>query len=92
MTFWLRRTILNRCGGRRLLVTPADGKTIAAFCRPTVPGTPADRRVAFSSPWRTIYFDSVEDVSQQIQFAAAKFSEDVTIRQEDQACVSRVPA
>lgn len=35
-----------------------------------MPGTAAGARVPFSSPWRTIHFDRVEDVSAQLQFAA----------------------
>ncbi|HCE46480.1 MAG TPA: hypothetical protein DET40_23290 [Lentisphaeria bacterium] len=57
-------------GDMRLLVTQVKGKTKALIYRPVVPGTPDDRKVPFSSPWRTIKFDQVEDVSDKVQLTA----------------------
>jgi hypothetical protein len=54
-------------GDLRLLVTTVDGKTRAALYRAVVPGT--KEPVKFSSPWRTITIDAVEDVSDQVQLA-----------------------
>lgn len=56
-------------GDLRLLVTLVKGQPLALLYRASVPGTAAQDRVPFSSPWRTIYFDRVEDVSAQVQFA-----------------------
>lgn len=56
-------------GDLRLLVTRVDGKTRATLYRPVVPGTPASARVPFSSPWRTIAFDRVDDVSEHVEFS-----------------------
>jgi hypothetical protein len=54
-------------GDLRLLVTTVKGKTLAVLYRPVVPGTKDP--VPFSSPWRTITIDRVEDVSQQVKLA-----------------------
>ena len=43
----------------RLLIAPMGGEMVAMCYEPNVPGTPAGRRVAFSSPWRTIHMDRV---------------------------------
>ncbi|MCX7008593.1 MAG: hypothetical protein NTY53_15300 [Kiritimatiellaeota bacterium] len=56
-------------GDQRLLVTLVKGKPLALLYRASVPGTATKDRVPFSSPWRTIYFDRVEDVSAQVQLA-----------------------
>jgi len=69
-------------GNSRLIVTRADGKTHAAFYEPSVPGTPADKRVAFASPWRTIYFDRVTDVAKDVEFATTKYTEEVTEKKQ----------
>ena len=62
-------------GDIRLTVTqvkdPSDKKgvavkTFAVLYRPVAPGTKTEK-VAFSSPWRTINFDSVEDISDKVQ-------------------------
>jgi len=53
----------------RLLVTQVNGKTAATLYRAVVPGTAAQNRVPFSSPWRTIHFDVVEDVSDIVKLA-----------------------
>jgi len=57
-------------GDLRLLVTMAKGKPVAALYRPVVPGTkdPA----AFSSPWRTVKIDRVDDVSKDVELAGDK--------------------
>ena len=46
------------------------GKTLAVLYRPVVPGTKDP--VPFSSPWRTITIDRVDDVSDQVQLAGAE--------------------
>jgi len=64
-------------GDLRLLVTlvpdsanKSATRPLALLYRAVVPGTPQADRVPFSSPWRTIHFDRVDDVSGQVQFAA----------------------
>jgi hypothetical protein len=52
----------------RLLVTQVDGKPRAVLYEPVSPGTTSEK-VPFSSPWRTVTFDRVEDVSSQIELA-----------------------
>lgn len=59
-------------GDLRLLVTMVKGKTKALLYRPVVPGTPADKKIPFSSPWRTIAFDQVLDVSDKVKLAGNK--------------------
>ncbi len=54
----------------RLLVTLVKGKPRAVLYRAKVQGTV--QPVAFSSPWRTIHLDTVEDVSAQVSFATDK--------------------
>jgi hypothetical protein len=63
-------------GDLRLLVTmitdpagKAPPRRKALLYRAAVPGTAAKDRIPFSSPWRTIYFDRVDDVSDQVQLA-----------------------
>ena len=55
-------------GDMRLIITQVKGKTKALLYRAVVPGT--KEAVPFSSPWRTITLDKVEDVSEQVQLAA----------------------
>ncbi|HEV7405805.1 MAG TPA: hypothetical protein VGO11_22870, partial [Chthoniobacteraceae bacterium] len=55
-------------GDQRLLVTLVKGKPMAMLYRAKVPGT--KQPVAFSSPWRTINLDVVEDVTDRLVFAA----------------------
>ncbi|MBL6764942.1 MAG: hypothetical protein ISQ14_08295 [Verrucomicrobiae bacterium] len=55
-------------GDLRLLVTQVDGKPRAVLYEPVSPGTTSEK-VPFSSPWRTVTFDRVEDVSSQIELA-----------------------
>ena len=54
-------------GDERLLITRVKDKTLALLYRAVVPGT--KEPVPFSSPWRTITIDRVDDVSAQTQFA-----------------------
>ncbi len=56
-------------GDVRLLVTLVKGKPLALLYRAVAPGTAAADRVPFSSPWRTIFFDRVEDIGAQVQLA-----------------------
>lgn len=58
-------------GDLRLLVTLIKNQPRAFLFRAVVPGTAAGKRIPFSSPARTIYFDQVQDVTGDIQFAAA---------------------
>ncbi|HZE96378.1 MAG TPA: hypothetical protein VE981_05100 [Planctomycetota bacterium] len=55
-------------GDVRLVVTMVKNKPMAALYRAVVPGTP--NPVPFSSPWRTVTFDRVDDVSAEVQLAA----------------------
>ena len=55
-------------GDQRLLVTRVGNKPRALLYRAKVPG--ATEPVAFSSPWRTITIDAVEDVTAQIALAS----------------------
>jgi hypothetical protein len=57
-------------GDLRLLVTQVEGKPRAVLYRAVVPGT--KEPVPFSSPWRTITLDRVDDVSAQVELAAGK--------------------
>lgn len=54
-------------GDIRLLVTRVAGKTCALLYRAVVPRT--KEPVKFSSPWRTITLDRVDDVSAEVQLA-----------------------
>ncbi len=66
-------------GDVRLLVTTVKGKPLALLYRAVVSGTSEKDRVPFSSPWRTIYFDRVEDVSAQLQFAEKDGNYEISI-------------
>ena len=57
-------------GDVRLIVTMVKDKPLAVLYRAVVAG--ATEKVPFSSPWRTITFDEVRDVSDQIQLAGEK--------------------
>ncbi len=57
-------------GDQRLLITQVKGQTRALLYRAKVPGT--KEPIGFSSPWRTINLDVVEDVSQQVTLATDK--------------------
>lgn len=54
-------------GDERLLITQVKGQTRALLYRARVPGT--KEPVAFSSPWRSIPIDVVEDVSEFVNLA-----------------------
>lgn len=56
-------------GGERLLITQVNGKPVAALYRPKVPGTTTDP-VLFSSPLRTVPFDRVDEVTDQVTLAS----------------------
>ena len=55
-------------GDQRLLITLVKGQPRALLYRAKVAGT--TKPVSFSSPWRTIYLDSVDDVTSHLAFAA----------------------
>jgi hypothetical protein len=55
-------------GDVRLVVTMAKGKPMAALYRAVVAGS--KEPVPFSSPWRTVTFDRVDDVSDKVELAA----------------------
>ena len=55
-------------GDIRLVVTQVEGKAVAMLYRAVVPGTTAP--VPFSSPWRTVTIDRVEDVSAVVELSA----------------------
>ncbi len=57
-------------GDERLLVTLVSGKVRALLYRAKVLGT--TEPIAFSSPWRSIHLDTVEDVSQYVNLASDK--------------------
>jgi hypothetical protein len=54
-------------GDQRLLVTTVKGETRALLYRAKIPS--AKDPVGFSSPWRTISFDAVDDVSSDVALA-----------------------
>jgi hypothetical protein len=66
-------------GDMRLLVTVIDKKPKALLYRAVVPGTKDTDKVPFSSPWRTVTFDKVEDVSSLIEFAGAEGNYEISI-------------
>jgi hypothetical protein len=64
-------------GDARLLVTLVHDKPLVLVYRAVVPGTKDP--VPFSSPWRTITFDRVDDVSDKLQFAAGEGNYELSI-------------
>jgi len=56
-------------GDLRLLITRVKDQTRAVLYRAVVPGTA--KPVPFSSPWRTITLDRVDDISAQVEFATS---------------------
>jgi hypothetical protein len=56
-------------GDLRLVITRVGNATRGLVYRQVVPGTAAGDRIPFSSPWRTITFDAVEDVSASVTLA-----------------------
>jgi hypothetical protein len=57
-------------GDLRLLVTQVQGKPKAVLYRAVVPNT--KEPVPFSSPWRTLTLDQVDDVTEHLEFAAGE--------------------
>ena len=57
-------------GDLRLLIFVSMGKAHALLYEQVVPGTGLADKVAFSSPVRSILFDRVRDVTEQLEFAA----------------------
>ena len=64
-------------GDLRLLVTQVNGKPMAQLYRAIVPG--AKEPVPFSSPWRTITLDQVQDVTTQVELAGQEGNYEVSI-------------
>ena len=64
-------------GDVRLLVTLVHDKPLALLYRAVVPGTKDP--VPFSSPWRTITIDRVDDISDKLQFAASEGNYELSI-------------
>jgi hypothetical protein len=76
-------------GDERLLIARVKGKTVAMLYEPVVAGSPHStagsakgESAAFSSPLRTLRFDRVENVSDQVQFAS-------TIEKDEKARTER---
>jgi hypothetical protein len=59
-------------GNMRILAAMVDGKPKAMLYMPSVPGTPQDKRVKFSSPVSSIFFDKVEDITDKVELVAGK--------------------
>jgi hypothetical protein len=64
-------------GDARLIITKAKNKTVAMLYRAVVPGTTDP--VPFSSPWRTITLDRVEDVGGRVQLAGTNGNYEISI-------------
>ncbi|MHB8971591.1 MAG: hypothetical protein ACYC3X_18500 [Pirellulaceae bacterium] len=64
-------------GDLRLLVTKVKDNTLALLYRAKVPGT--KEPVLFSSPWRTISIDQVENVSTQVELASLESNYELAI-------------
>ena len=64
-------------GDIRLIVTQVKGKTMALIYRGVVAGTKTP--VPFSSPWRTITLDSVENVSSDVQLAGTDGNYEISV-------------
>jgi len=64
-------------GDVRLLVTMVKGKPMAMLYRPVAPG--AKEPVKFSSPWRSISMDEVQDVSDQVALAGKGGNYEVSV-------------
>ena len=61
-------------GDLRLIITYVKNRPLALVYRAVLPGF-SGSKVPFSSPWRTITFDQVEDISNQLIFKAGKDGE-----------------
>ncbi len=66
-------------GDLRLVVTLVDTKPWALLYRPVVSGTKGADKIPFSSPWRTITFDQVEDVTDKLEFARKDGNYEISI-------------
>jgi hypothetical protein len=66
-------------GDIRLVVTMVHNKPWAMLYRAVVKGVLPANKVQFSSPWRTITLDKIEDVSSQIQFASKNGNYEISI-------------
>lgn len=66
-------------GDSRLIVTRVAGKLRALLYRAVVPGTADSAKVPFSSPWRTITFDKVEDISRHVELGAADGNYEISV-------------
>ncbi len=64
-------------GDVRLLISEVNGKPLAMLYRAVVPGTVEP--VPFSSPWRTITLDEVNDVSSEVTLAGANGNFEISI-------------
>jgi hypothetical protein len=53
-------------GDLRLIVTKVSGRPRALLYRAVVPGTGVQEKVHFNSPWRSVSFDHMEDVSKDV--------------------------
>jgi hypothetical protein len=58
-------------GDLRLVVTMVKGQTWALLYQAVIKGTANKDKVPFSSPWRTITFDQVKDISSQVHLAGS---------------------
>lgn len=67
------------CRVERIGHSPLTLQPFALLYRAIVPGTPVGKKVPFSSPWRTITFDEVRDVSHEIDFATDGGNYEVSI-------------
>ncbi len=47
-------------GDLRLLMTVKGDRPLAVIYRPVVPGTAKTKRIALSSPWRSVWFDEIK--------------------------------
>ena len=65
-------------GDERLLITRVGGKTVAMLYQPIAPGTKS-QPIAFGSPLRTIRFDRVADVSDQVTLASTVIRNEKTL-------------
>jgi hypothetical protein len=64
-------------GDMRLLITRVKDKTVALLYRAKVPGT--KEPVPFSSPWRTITIDRVDNVSDKVEFTQVDSTYQISI-------------
>lgn len=65
-------------GDRRILVTDVDGKTVAMLYEPVSAKDKASP-VPFSSPWRSIMFDRVQDISAEVTMKHKKIREKASV-------------